>query len=89
MLLEIHPFDPQTRLIDQVIEILKKDGVIIYPTDTTYTFCCAIHSKKAMKRIYQLKNINKKKLEKEKQERQEKLENKEKQKNKKTIRVKT
>jgi len=61
MLLEIHSFNPQTRLIDQVVEILKKDGVIIYPTDTTYTFCCAIHSKKAMKRIYQLKNINKKK----------------------------
>jgi len=60
MLLELHPFNPQPRLIDRVVEVLKKDGVIIFPTDTTYTFCCSIHSKKAMKRIYQLKNIDKK-----------------------------
>ncbi len=61
MLLEIHPYSPQIRLIDSLVQILKDDGVIIYPTDTTYVFCCAISSKKAMKRIYQLKEIDKKK----------------------------
>ncbi len=61
MLLEIHPHNPQTRLINQVTEILKNDGVIIYSTDTTYSFGCCIHSKKAMKRIYQIKMIDKKK----------------------------
>ena len=60
MLLEIHPDNPQQRLIDQVLEILQNDGVIIYSTDTTYTFGCCIHSKKAMKRIYQIKKIDKK-----------------------------
>jgi tRNA threonylcarbamoyl adenosine modification protein (Sua5/YciO/YrdC/YwlC family) len=61
MLLEIHPYSPQSRLINQVIEILKGDGVIVYSTDTNYSFGCCIHSKKAMKRIYQIKQIDKKK----------------------------
>lgn len=61
MILEIHPHSPQQRLIDRVIEILDNDGVIIYGTDTTYAFGCNIQSKKAMKRIYQIKDIDKKK----------------------------
>lgn len=60
MMIEIHPDSPQQRLIDKVIEILDNDGVIIYGTDTTYAFGCNIQSKKAMKRIYQLKDIDKK-----------------------------
>ncbi len=60
MLLEVHPFNPQIRLINQITDILKNDGVVIYGTDTTYSFGCCIHSKKAMKRIYQIKKIDKK-----------------------------
>ncbi len=60
MFLEIHPFNPQIRLIDKVIDIIKNDGVIIYATDTTYSFGCGIQSKKAIKRIYQIKQIDKK-----------------------------
>lgn len=60
MLLKIHPHNPQPRLIDQVIDIIKQDGVIIYCSDTTYSFGCCIQSKKAMKRIYQIKQIDKK-----------------------------
>ena len=60
MILNIHPYSPQPRLIDRLIEIVKADGVVIYRTDTTYSFGCSIHSKKAMKRIYQIKQIDKK-----------------------------
>ncbi|NQU64683.1 MAG: threonylcarbamoyl-AMP synthase, partial [SAR324 cluster bacterium] len=60
MIIEIHPSDPQSRLIDKVIDILRNDGVIIYGTDTTYAFGCSIQSKRAMKRIYQIKDIDKK-----------------------------
>jgi tRNA threonylcarbamoyl adenosine modification protein (Sua5/YciO/YrdC/YwlC family) len=59
MLITIHPDDPQPRLISRVVDILQNDGVIIYGTDTTYAFGCCLHSKKAMKRIYQLKQIDK------------------------------
>ncbi|MBT4641928.1 MAG: threonylcarbamoyl-AMP synthase [Deltaproteobacteria bacterium] len=61
MILEIHPNDPQPRLIEKVIDILKNDGVIIYGTDSTYAFGCNIQSKRAMNRIYQIKDIDKKK----------------------------
>jgi len=60
MFLKVHPYSPQPRLIDKLIDIVKEDGVIIYRTDTTYSFGCSIHSKKAMKRIYQIKQIDKK-----------------------------
>lgn len=34
MLLNINPFNPEGRKISQVVEILRKGGIIIYPTDT-------------------------------------------------------
>ena len=36
ILLEINPHNPQPRLIAQVVDLLKKGGVIGYPTDTMY-----------------------------------------------------
>lgn len=56
ILLEINPHNPQPRLIAQVVDILKKGGVIGYPTDTMYGLGCDIFNQKAVKRIYQLKN---------------------------------
>jgi tRNA threonylcarbamoyl adenosine modification protein (Sua5/YciO/YrdC/YwlC family) len=55
MLIEINPHNPQPRLIAQVVEILKKGGVIAYPTDTTYGIGCSILNKKAMERVYRIK----------------------------------
>lgn len=56
MLLEINPHNPQARLIAQVVEVLKKGGVICYPTDTMYGIGCDIFNQKAVKRIYQIKS---------------------------------
>lgn len=61
MLLTINPDNPQERLIKQVIACLKKGGVIAYPTDTYYGIGCDIMNKKAIEKIYQLKQRNKKK----------------------------
>ena len=58
MRIEIHPLTPQQRLIDRIKAILENDGVIVYGTDTTYAFGCCINSKKAMKRIYRIKHID-------------------------------
>ncbi len=55
MLYNINPQNPQQRLIDQVVEILKKGGIVVYPTDTYYGIGCDIMNKKAIERIYQLK----------------------------------
>ena len=58
MITEINPENPQERLITNVVEILKKGGVIAYPTDTYYGIGCDIMNKKAIEKIYQLKQRN-------------------------------
>ncbi len=60
MYLKLNPDNPQTRHIDKAVMILKKGGVIIYPTDTFYGIGCDIMNKKAIERIYQIKQRNKK-----------------------------
>lgn len=57
MLIRIHPETPQERMILQVADILRNDGVIIYPTDTVYGIGCDIRSKKAFERMCQIKGI--------------------------------
>ena len=54
-LIEINPYTPQYRLINQVVDLLKRGGVICYPTDTMYGLGCDIFNQKAVKRIFQLK----------------------------------
>jgi len=61
MLLSIHPDNPQPRLIQQVVECLRKGGVIIYPTDTIYGIGCNIFNADAIARIARIKNIDAKK----------------------------
>jgi tRNA threonylcarbamoyl adenosine modification protein (Sua5/YciO/YrdC/YwlC family) len=58
MLIQIHPDNPQPRLIKQVTECLKDGGVIIYPTDTIYGLGCDINQHKAIERICKIKNID-------------------------------
>jgi len=55
MLLEINPQNPQERLITKVIEVIKRGGIIAYPTDTYYGIGCDIMNKKAIEKIYLLK----------------------------------
>jgi tRNA threonylcarbamoyl adenosine modification protein (Sua5/YciO/YrdC/YwlC family) len=60
MYIRVHPENPETRKIAQIVECLKNDGVIIYPTDTVYGIGCSIFSKKATERLYQIKQVNEK-----------------------------
>jgi tRNA threonylcarbamoyl adenosine modification protein (Sua5/YciO/YrdC/YwlC family) len=61
MLLKINPNNPQMRLIKRVVEILEEGGVIAYPTDTYYGIGCDIMNKKAIQKVYLLKQRDKKK----------------------------
>ena len=58
MLIQVHPDDPQPRLIKQVAECLKDGGVIVYPTDTIYGLGCDIMRHKAVERICKIKNVD-------------------------------
>ncbi len=58
MLIQVHPDNPQPRLIKQVAECLKNGGVIIYPTDTIYGLGCDINQPRAVERICKIKNVD-------------------------------
>lgn len=60
MILQINNVHPQPRRIEQVAEVLRSDGVIIYPTDTVYGLGCDINSKKALDRVRRIKKIDNK-----------------------------
>lgn len=55
---QIHPETPQTRLINQAVEILNKGGVIVYPTDSGYAFGCHLGDKSAIDRITRLRGFD-------------------------------
>jgi tRNA threonylcarbamoyl adenosine modification protein (Sua5/YciO/YrdC/YwlC family) len=61
MLFKINPNNPQQRLISKTVAVLKDGGIVVYPTDTHYGIGCDIMNKKAIERIYQLKQRDKKK----------------------------
>ena len=57
--LQIHPENPQLRLIRRAAEILRDGGVIVYPTDSSYALGCTIGNKDAMQRIRRIRNAGK------------------------------
>jgi tRNA threonylcarbamoyl adenosine modification protein (Sua5/YciO/YrdC/YwlC family) len=59
MLIEINTRNPQQRLITKVVEVIKNGGIIAYPTDTYYGIGCDIMNKKAIEKIYLLKQRDK------------------------------
>ena len=61
MLININQHNPQQRLILKIVDILKSGGVVVYPTDTYYGIGCDIMNKKAIERIYQIKQRNRSK----------------------------
>ena len=61
MLININQQNPQQRLIQKVVDILKSGGIVVYPTDTFYGIGCDIMNKRAIERIYQIKQRNKSK----------------------------
>jgi tRNA threonylcarbamoyl adenosine modification protein (Sua5/YciO/YrdC/YwlC family) len=60
-ILSIDSEHPQPHAIGRAVAVLEADGVIAYPTDTYYGLGCDIFSKKAIERIYRLKQRDRKK----------------------------
>ena len=57
LILDIHPKNPQIRLINKVTEIIENGGVIAYPTDSGYALGCALGNKTAMERIVKIRKL--------------------------------
>ncbi|MGK0253886.1 MAG: tRNA threonylcarbamoyl adenosine modification protein (Sua5/YciO/YrdC/YwlC family), partial [Mariniflexile sp.] len=55
--IRIYEENPNPKEIDRVVAVLKRGGLIIYPTDTVYGLGCDINNLKALERVAQIKNI--------------------------------
>ena len=58
--LDVHPVNPQVRLINQVAETLAAGGVIAYPTDSGYALGCSLANKDGLETIRTIRQLNKK-----------------------------
>jgi tRNA threonylcarbamoyl adenosine modification protein (Sua5/YciO/YrdC/YwlC family) len=56
--LEIHPQNPQPRLIQQAVAIIRSGGVIVYPTDASYALGAQIGDKPAMDSIRRIRRLD-------------------------------
>lgn len=55
MLVKIYTENPSEKEIDRVVNLLERDGVVIYPTDSVYAFGCSIRSAKAVEQLRRIK----------------------------------
>ena len=58
-ILYIHPENPQGRLIDQAVNVVRNGGVIVYPTDSVYAIGCHLGDKAALDKIRQIRQLDK------------------------------
>ena len=56
--LQVHPDNPQQRLIDQAVRVVRGGGVIAFPTDSSYALGCHLGDKTAVERIRQLRRVD-------------------------------
>ena len=57
---EVHPVNPQPRIVKLAAETLEKDGIVLYPTESGYAVGCNAESPKAIHKLYLLKKPMKK-----------------------------
>jgi tRNA threonylcarbamoyl adenosine modification protein (Sua5/YciO/YrdC/YwlC family) len=57
---QIHPENPQVRLIKQTVAMLREGAVIVYPTDSAYALGCHLGDKKALDRIRVIRQVDNK-----------------------------
>lgn len=55
---QIHPENPQARLVRQAVDIIRHGGVIVYPTDSAYALGCHIGDKSALDRIRRIRKLD-------------------------------
>ena len=55
---QIHPENPQARLVRQAVDIIRGGGVVVYPTDSAYAIGCHIGDKNALDRIRRIRKLD-------------------------------
>lgn len=57
-LFEVHPDNPQPRLLKQAVQLLEKGGVLAVPTDSSYALVCQLDDKAAADRLRQIRQVD-------------------------------
>ena len=58
--IDIHPVDPQPRLIEKAAGIIRDGGLVAYPTDSCYALGCSLANKEALQRIRDIRKLDSK-----------------------------
>jgi tRNA threonylcarbamoyl adenosine modification protein (Sua5/YciO/YrdC/YwlC family) len=56
--LDVHPDNPQPRLLQQLVTVLRDDGLIAYPTDSCYALGCQLGSRPGLERIRDIRKLD-------------------------------
>jgi tRNA threonylcarbamoyl adenosine modification protein (Sua5/YciO/YrdC/YwlC family) len=56
--LDVHPDNPQPRVIDQVVDLIRDGGLIAYPTDSCYALGCALGNRSGVERIRDIRRLD-------------------------------
>ncbi|WKZ11172.1 MAG: L-threonylcarbamoyladenylate synthase [Gammaproteobacteria bacterium] len=56
--LDVHPVNPQRRLVSQAVDMLRQGGLIVYPTDSCYAFGCQMGARDAVVRIERIRHTD-------------------------------
>jgi tRNA threonylcarbamoyl adenosine modification protein (Sua5/YciO/YrdC/YwlC family) len=56
--LDVHPDNPQPRLLSQVVDLVRADGLIAYPTDSCYALGCQLGNKEGIERIREIRRLD-------------------------------
>ena len=55
---DVHPDNPQPRAVQQIVEIIRGDGLIVYPTDSCFAFGCQLGNKDGLDRIREIRRLD-------------------------------
>ena len=54
---DVHPDNPQPRLLAQIVDALRDDALIAYPTDSGYALGCRLGNRDGMTRIKSIRGV--------------------------------
>ncbi len=55
---DVHPVNPQPRVITKVVDVVRADGLVVYPTDSCFAFGCRLDNPEGLRRIRQIRGLD-------------------------------
>ncbi|HEX4252513.1 MAG TPA: Sua5/YciO/YrdC/YwlC family protein, partial [Pseudonocardia sp.] len=55
---DVHPENPQRRAIGQIVDLVRNDGLIVYPTDSCFALGCQVGNRDGLERIREIRHLD-------------------------------